>query len=66
MVTKEGEADVSGEANGKPESGIKSFPASKRLKDLFERMRQEECACAKGSPGEERACSESTHVETEP
>jgi hypothetical protein len=61
---KEGEADVSDEANRKPESGMKSFPTSKGLKDLIERMRQEECQ--KGSPGAEGTRSESTRIETEP
>ena len=39
---KESDADVPQHANADVKSGIGSFPTSKRLRDLLDRMRQEE------------------------
>jgi|SRR6516165_5716537 hypothetical protein len=57
---KETDADVAQHANGNLKSGVRSFPTSKRLRDLMDKMRHEKSGG--GSPGTEEAHAEPSQI----
>jgi hypothetical protein len=58
---KESDANVPQQTNGNLKSGTRSFPTSKRLRDLIDKMQQEESGG--GSPGAEEAHSPLSRID---